>query len=701
MSPVTDSDRWTLSACSTHHVTVCNDARVNGSWLDPRVVSGLRNAGLDRHQVAFLQSCLLAGSPSHLFVLSGLAGTTAALSVPWAVTIATEHRRSGQPYASKTLDTARWAFDACESLVSAAGSHSLSVVSEWRDGMGALLATNGLTTAELPRIEAEVLRDHYRECLRVGLKRAGESQSPDEAALGRLAAEVGVGLLAGGRDVRTLSLRLRDVTPDNVDGLADLVVATPRRYSVMVGVQGVRDLSGIETHAPEIELSQLPREAWRRRFPGWSFAGHSASRVAKQLSEIQIMLPGRGGTNLGADTLLTCELLAVDHKSAASLARRRVAESLDQFVAGHPTARIRLMDLIVVSGEGDHFLSVEDTRPPTAKRLQPLPSNVPNGFRLGMRSAMLVRSAESPLNRAAMAWVALESAGIGNGNSKAWAAKVLSLHLLRQKIFAPYRMLATDSSSAREAARFLRYASTARNRSRRYSRPAPVGAPQSYKNARARGVELARVMESFYLLVARKFDDVEQERVRLLDALDLEENSTNPGSGFLRGISSWLESLGALGVPGEDVDLRLDQLVGASSPVVEMQVTALSRVVQSPNVAMEALESSRTWAAGILDLLYAARNVHLHAGLYSSEGDLALDQLGLLVPDAFFEIWAAWFGDASSSAMTCVDILKQLGERWDLVSARLAAGDGIELLDVGNLTGPAWVPDNRDSGARD
>jgi hypothetical protein len=125
---------------------------------------------------------------------------------------------------------------------------------------------------------------------------------------------------------------------------------------------------------------------------------------------------------------------------------------------------------------------------------------------------------------------------------------------------------------------------------------------------------------------------------------------------------------------------------------VKVAVEELSALARSGTATARALTESHEWWIDALNAFYAARNMHLHSGVFSSEGDTVLGALAVTVSDALFESWGTWYGGATSGVPTARQITLDLAARYDVCIAYLKAGRDITDIDLDHVTAPGWRP---------
>ncbi|RSM91664.1 hypothetical protein DMH04_01410 [Kibdelosporangium aridum] len=391
------------------------------SGFDHRLLAEFRRRDVSWSQTYLLQRILRAISKTSLFSqhVAGLAGMSAEL--PRAQAVLRSFADTGQPgralvrahCEAAAYAVARWGVDDLrQSLVDAAAM--IAVQSNPLDELKTLaLSTAAEIDAQLPKIH-----DLLDNALAEAWNSAGD--------LELVADEFACLVATADRDPAALTQDLIRAfrTMDKVDApaLKDLLLPRASAYRVAVVVHGAAELTRLDA-LHEAAVCSAVREPERL---GFGAALGRLRRFTQQAS-----------TN-GAACLVACQVNAVDAPSAGRVARRELAELLDQYMAGHRLVALSLGDDVFVSrvdsGESRHIQS----HTPTVHRAVPLVSHWPGTLRNGLRMAHVARATEAPLPAAALAWAALEACGL---NKRDDIAAVLALQAMRQQIVEAHQQL--------------------------------------------------------------------------------------------------------------------------------------------------------------------------------------------------------------------------------------------------------------------
>lgn len=422
--------------------------------------------------------------------------------------------------------------------------------------------------------------------------------------LDRAADEMACLVASTGRDVTALE---RALVQAPLDDVVDVLLPEPQRYQVACVVQGVRELVGLSTLEPSA-----------RHLTAESRWGPSTVRLREFLVQVNGCVVG-------------IEVDAVDKPSAGRLAKRRVTELLDQYVAGHRLLTITLDPRVLVARVGALDTEEVGARRVTVRRAHPLVPHWPSGMREGLRMAHLARVTESPLAAAALSWSALEACGVHRRPERLAAA--LSLQAMRQQIAETHQLVHQS-----------------------------VTATSKFTGKRTFDPALAAIAGHAQV----------DEHRRLCD------------------LNTWADVL----LPHRERDPQA--LVDARAavdglplaPLAARQLAEWRARLASPASCAEWLGDTEIRLRTLLEALYGARNLTLHAGMFSADGDDVLGQGGLLVVDFTFEVLGNWYRHASTESSP-FDVVDALALRQHRIRGRLRSRrNALHPLDIGRLTSP-------------
>ncbi|MCE7004791.1 hypothetical protein LWC34_18460 [Kibdelosporangium philippinense] len=402
------------------------------SGFDHRLLAELRRREAGWSQAYLVQRILRAISKTSLFSqhVASLAGMS--VELPRTQAVLTSFAATGQPARALVRAhceaaahaVARW--DVCpelrQSLVDTASM--IAVQSNVLDDLKArALGTAAAIGTQLPLIQ-DVVDD--------ALAKAWHSDV-DVSYVDMVADEYACLVATADRDPAALTQDLVRAfrSKDTVDAhtLRSLLLPNASGYRVAVVVHGAAELTRLQA-LHETAVSSGVREPERLGF------GAALGRLRRFTRQIPVN---------GAACLVACQVDAVDAPSAGRIARREVAELLDQYMAGHRLVALSLGDDVFVSrvdsGESRHIQS----HTPTVDRAVPLVSHWPGTLRNGLRMAHVARVTEAPLPAAALAWAALEACGL---NKREDIAAALALQAMRQQIVEAHQQLCQGARTA-------------------------------------------------------------------------------------------------------------------------------------------------------------------------------------------------------------------------------------------------------------
>lgn len=395
--------------------------------------------------------------------------------------------------------------------------------------------------------------------------------------------------------------------------------------------------------------------------------------------------------------VLSVAVRACDMRAAAVVAQRTVAEALDQYVAGHPFVQFELDDTMGVALYGKSTIRNVSLRAPVEKSVRPLAIPWPDALRESMRVSHLLRDATAPMTRVALAWVVIESSGLRPSDIDD-IAKMLALETLRQNAFMPYRFLVQDAMDREAVRHYARRAEGRRASARRKGRQAQgPGVPAAAAARLAWSSKLAELLTGMYSLLAEKAEQSSAARRDALARLDAQVNPTVVleigHRAYLPSLGRWLDVLKdgwETSSTAESEALRfLLNEIGISA---KESVEHLTNLARSGKSAENILSEARDWLVYVLIYFYAARNMNLHRGIFTSEVDITLGELAVLVSDSIFEIFGTWYANGTGRGLSVKQISQDVAKRYDWVTNFLDKGGSMTKIDIDRLTAPGWSP---------
>lgn len=647
------------------------------AWQRARLAELCMSAGLSEAEQYFLQSVIRLADTSGVLTDNALAVRTASLAVPWASSLSIAHQE-GQPYWKYVKRALQSALNSCNRLQP--DRLALPTALSWRDTISSMLI--GPHSGGLPlKVSASQVEAHQLETCSLVLTKT-VNPLLTTAMLELLAAEVALGLISRLTDIGQILSEAKNLSsrePDFRPKLARLLAGQTKEFNVLVPVGGASSLDEIDKLNPTANLRQV-RLGVKRSFAGWGRAGPKARDFVEKF-ERSLNHPDIRARFRRQRIVVSATVRASDIRAAAAIGQLTVAEALDQYVAGHPFVHFEIDDTIGVGQLDKTWVQPVSLRPPLEGVVKPMAIPWPDILRRSMRVAHLLRDATAPMSRVALGWVMIESSGLGPDDSVIDSiAKTLALETLRQSAFVPYRFLVQDAID-RQAVRYYKERAETRRRSAKNKLrvaktagvPAPITVSLRWESSRA---ELTAAM---YEVLAQKADEESSVRRAHLARVDSRINPTvDPmigHRGYLPSVTRWLSVLwDNWESSSSDEASALRSLLGDVAVPTRVSVENLVHLVRSGTLAAKHLTESRSWLVAILDAFYAARNLNLHKGVFTSEGDIALGKLAVLVSDTLFEVWATWYSNGKGKGLTASQIVQDVADRYDRIVNYLHGG---------------------------
>ena len=658
-------------------------ACVTFSGFDPELLGQLRSAGALREQTYLLQRVIRSIEPATL--LSQHAATVAGLAAELPRTHAAllSYSVLGQPKGrllkALCLNAAAAVTRAASATAHQPLVHFTHALAEIVDSVGhhqdekqgrieaaAFAARLETLIAELPKLLWMLFLDSWH----------AEATSPARwARLDQISDEVACLVAATDRDPDTLQQELtHTLAKHGADPAAIWQTLNPDRvrHHVACVVHGAGELSGLSA------LDPTARQ-WSTGKPeklGW---GPARDRLRQFLTTV----PSSSTT-----CVVAVDVEAVDKASAARLARRRVTELLDQYVAGHRLLTISLDPRMLVTRAGTVRSDELTPRRSTVHRAYPLVQRWPRGLREGLRMAHLARTTDSPLTAAALSWAALEACGVNEKASQ--LAGVLALQALRQQVVETHQLLHQSATAADKHAR-SRVGTTHRrvvSLRKAVDRCAPdhpehtrlrtalAAAEARHDEARHRHADLSATLHEPLGVVARY--------------------ATLDDHKYLLDVNRWVDVL----LPARDGDVpellaaraAVCDLLPHVAPLAARQVTDWQGRLASAGGCARWLVVTQERMRSLLDALYSARNLALHSGVFQATGDVVLGLGGLMVVDFTLEVLGNWYRNATGpdADASPVEVVRELASRQEHLCGRLRDARGAaHPLNVEWLTSPS------------
>ncbi|WP_037624147.1 hypothetical protein [Streptomyces aureus] len=506
---------------------------------------------------------------------------------------------------------------------------------------------------------------------------------PSDECLAWIAAEAAALCLASERNY---DLLLDDVHallrwPDPIGGkdLVDVLLPAAAPFRVVVVVEGAAGLATAGRLMPAgADCVQFPVDGLPEK---WAYGKAELAALATLVKE-RMKQRGKWAGGSSKAVLLTFRVPACDHGAAMLIGRRKAAELLDQYVAGHRLAELRLGEETLVCGEttGSTRRFAGSLSAPAAAK--PLTRHWPPQLREGMRTAHIARSTQGLTASTGLCWATLEALGL---KSKTQAlAKTLSLQALRQQVTSAYQELRV-AALGRHTAATSALASAEQRRAkvlREYDRATAEG--------RTVPPQLQEVEEACRKAVEARTRECAAAEAAFRQPLEVLDRWTEAsGRGRIADVNRWLDVL----APPPVVPADLAEAISALDDLTRAVGGWAAHVVRTWQQRLSDTEATTEWIKEVegrfkaaLEWLYATRNTALHEGRFESETG-TLDALGgRALVDLTLEVLGNWYQHASTRDQAS-KVVSDLGTRQKSILEDLEH-KGARGLNLTHLTSP-------------
>ncbi|MFD3883324.1 hypothetical protein [Streptomyces microflavus] len=510
----------------------------------------------------------------------------------------------------------------------------------------------------------------------------------DRSLAEQATSEIAVVVALEGRDSTalyedTLNLIRRGVP--SADAVRGVLWPSKRSHLVTLAVHGTRELRGLTTFVAGCQQWKL-------------WAGQTEDDLPRR-DAIRKLVRLVGPVE-GSAVLVSRPTEAADPATAARIARRELSEALDHYAAGD-----RLIDLHLAPAWAAELPADRPTlgtvRTPGQRVSYPLTGYMPASLRAAMRAANLARRVDAPMASAALSWSALESTGLKPTEVKLLAG-ACALQTLRRHLASAHALLLAGGRAHLEH--------------QRHRVETEKGQLRKHENG-ARRCEQSDSPNAQNALIIR-LEQAEASRTRLeyaekeLQAVEATVNADLAALGAYvqtEGIKERLTSFDAW------LDVLLPTPSVSSPPLQAAQVAAVSLAKRCGGLAAEtfALWRSRlaapqdlaTWLdrqagtyRGVLEWLYATRNMVIHRGHFTAPSDELTAHAARGIVDMALEFLSNWHTVERARAVSdtpAKDVYGHLGNRLTQLVDKLAHSSATcRPLRVDHLTGPDstwWV----------
>ncbi|MFG2463663.1 hypothetical protein ACGFWE_42430 [Streptomyces sp. NPDC048523] len=665
---------------------------------EPELVAGMSEAGLAGHQRLLIQATLRAMHPGAYATQHAAAGGAAVLSLSRAEAVlrsraGASDSKDAQPNEKLTytvIERTLKSVLALEAVViparqPLADTHDL-LADMVRRGKNDLkepfrcgILANQLA-AFVPKIERIVLEL---------FQQAWDTAMPATVAE-RAIAEVASLAVWRGRDYECLIADLQRFLRKAPCGQGLLSVLRPahRQIRVAAVVEGARTLAGLgQLFDADTDVRQFP--IGKKVPDGW---GQGTAKLRK-FAALHGRRPGedpREGERAAAAVLLTLRVMAPDRGVAVHLARRRIEEALDTYVAGHRLAELRLAPETLVFEQSDDRSRRYTSRGPTVDTAWPLTRHWPAEIRECLRMAHIARSTSSPLTSAALSWAAIEAAGISHGYNDSAAhvdlARALSLQAMRQQLLSSHQCVRRVASAIHDEVT---------------ERAAAIGRAVEglERHLAKKGAQLAlerQLREARGRAATAELEAADADNLYLQPLNEIDRAAPVNGHGLLSDLNRWADLLAELPGAAQEVKIgsaALSRLRSVLPGLPAHDIVVWQARMSSPKQCAAWLKDAEERCRAQLSWMYVLRNTALHQGVFASVADShdAHGARGTL--DLTLEVLGNWYAVATSAqlpeaAWTAHRVIGELAKRQKDLISHLEADTAVADLNFTHLTGP-------------
>ncbi|WP_341395537.1 hypothetical protein [Arthrobacter sp. G119Y2] len=360
-----------------------------------------------------------------------------------------------------------------------------------------------------------------------------------------------------------------------------------------------------------------------------------------------------------------------------------VADVLAPLVVQHGTFQPRLNEFIATYHEGTERFTEHDLRPRDLEQTTAMNLSWSSSLLPALRVWQLVRTGPGKLTTAALSWVTLEAAGHENAKNSQ-LAKVLALHAYRTEFVASYRRTVSGILSLHQSSRKLQ------TQVEVHARKAERLLSHSQKtNARTHLLEKAEHERVKCIRITAEADHARQTFGLASSSLEAYLGSDISGNSrdlLLRKPDKWLEIL--IDTQQSDRTPTTNNILLALPPEGKLNLEWAGALFSNANEAERFLVGTQQRILGLLNAMYAARNMNLHAGLHRIDGAETIDTSSVEIVGRVLEVIASWSQPSSPIPPTLDSVVNELSDRYEACLQDLRNGKCLAGESVFELTGP-------------
>ncbi|MFE9206802.1 hypothetical protein [Micromonospora sp. NPDC007230] len=458
-------------------------------------------------------------------------------------------------------------------------------------------------------------------------------------------------------------------------------------FNVACIVRGASSLSALESLLPTAQQCDL-RETPQYKFRGWGDGTPKLYRFAEAARAEQARRPNRRAC------LVSLMVRARDRGTAVQIGRREVSELLDQYVAGHRIADLRLASISLGGRVGSKKVAALQAVGASVAVAYPLTRAWPVQLREALRMSHLATTTDAPMSRVSLAWTAMEACGVTmstQGNVEA-LAEAMALQSLRQQIVeSHHNMRQAVAAVLAIAAEDAAAAESRKRQAVRAAQRVPLDSPhRTHLEDRAEAAaEAARTTD-------HGLESLRRDLKELL--AELHAYAATDARDHLIDVNQWLDVLQP--PQAQDCeDLRkaraaLTTLGGRVPGIAAAELAQWRDRLARPSRCADLLDEWTDRYRRKLDWLYAVRNMSMHSGAFMVPGDLATAHGAVALADFLLEFLGNWYevarrtGRADREAMPTRQVIECLADRKRKIASAMRTQPDAYSLNLSYLTSP-------------
>lgn len=392
------------------------------------------------------------------------------------------------------------------------------------------------------------------------------------------------------------------------------------------------------------------------------------------------------GTATGC--FISFEWEATAGQIAAVAARSKLESKLENYRAGGRAPHLVLRDSVMYSAEDSGKIRIYCDEPMAYSKSSAYPAFHHTNLEIEklLNLNRLVREAHTDSLAAMYGWIFFESLGLGAEDVYRDVPKVLALHELRNflvtlRVDLRDEVKRNSKEVSSIASRSLRNYWSAMERCEFSGNENAVWAKVfSYRTIRY--LSRATLVNRLYCLT---------EGLDRASEVTSFGRTSNPDAWFAH-LSSWA---GGGTLVGDKVNtsqiLEICSQTPDVIPVSSARIRSVKSILRDADSLKGYLRERQTFYSGLLNTMYAVRNMASHEGKVGAIDLTGFGSLSRWLTDAYIEMIRNW-RRKSQTFSPCADITSGMSHRYDLI----VDGDYLEggltsgTIDIGNLTQPGW-----------